>query len=59
MAGNSLSEKEATLLRRAIALAQLGRDRGCHPFGSLLADESGNIRKYFIFIYFLFLVFFF
>lgn len=38
-----LTDKELSLLRRSIALAQIGRDRGCHPFGSLLADQDGNI----------------
>jgi tRNA(Arg) A34 adenosine deaminase TadA len=35
---------DTNLLRRAIAVAQRSRERGNHPFGALLADESGNVR---------------
>ena len=32
-----------SLMKRAIELAQEARDAGNHPFGALIADESGNI----------------
>ena len=38
-----MTETDFHLLREAIALAQLAREHGNHPFGSLLADEQGNI----------------
>ncbi len=39
----SLSEAEAALLRRAIAISQQAREHGNHPFGALLADVHGNV----------------
>ena len=38
-----MTEKDLRLLREAIELARLAREHGNHPFGSLLADEQGNI----------------
>jgi tRNA(Arg) A34 adenosine deaminase TadA len=34
---------QLTLLRIAISLAVSAREHGNHPFGALLADETGNI----------------
>ncbi len=36
-------ETDLRLLRRAIALADLARTHGNHPFGALLADETGQV----------------
>jgi tRNA(Arg) A34 adenosine deaminase TadA len=38
-----LPDQDLALLRRAIALAETSRARGDHPFGALLADESGTV----------------
>jgi len=38
-----MTKTDLNLLRAAIELAQLARDHGNHPFGSLLADEQSNI----------------
>ena len=39
----SLTEQDARLLRRAIAVAQRARDNGNHPFGALLASPEGEV----------------
>ncbi len=36
-------DKDISLLRRTIELAEEAKAGGNHPFGSLLADEAGNI----------------
>ncbi len=36
-------DRDAALLRRAIALAEAARARGDHPFGALLADAEGEV----------------
>ena len=36
-------EQDIAFLRQTIALAQQSRDRGNHPFGSILVDEGGNV----------------
>ncbi len=41
--GQILTPADEALLRRAIALALRSRAVGNHPFGALLADESGNV----------------
>jgi tRNA(Arg) A34 adenosine deaminase TadA len=40
-----VSETDLAHLRRAVALAQEARDRGDHPFGSLLAAPGGPILE--------------
>jgi tRNA(Arg) A34 adenosine deaminase TadA len=39
----TLTPTDEELLLRAIALAQLAREHGNHPFGSLLADGTGQV----------------
>jgi tRNA(Arg) A34 adenosine deaminase TadA len=39
----TLAPRDEELLLRAIAIAQLARERGNHPFGSLLADDAGRV----------------
>jgi tRNA(Arg) A34 adenosine deaminase TadA len=39
----TLAPIDEELLLRAIALAQLAREHGNHPFGSLLADRAGRV----------------
>lgn len=36
-------DQHLMLLRRTIAVAELARANGNHPFGALLADESGKV----------------
>lgn len=38
-----LTDRDRELLEEAIALAQKARDQGRHPFGSLVADETGTV----------------
>eukprot|EP00128_Syssomonas_multiformis_P001310 Colp12_sorted_trinity150504_noHs@4275 len=38
-----MSTQEEKLMLRAVQLAQDARDKGNHPFGSLLADANNNI----------------
>ena len=38
-----MSNGNRQLLRRAIELARLARERGNHPFGALLVDARGNV----------------
>jgi tRNA(Arg) A34 adenosine deaminase TadA len=38
-----MNERDTALLRRAIALSALARDRGDAPYGALLADADGRV----------------
>lgn len=38
-----LSDQDLRLLRETIALSQEAKDRGRHPFASLVADENGAV----------------
>jgi tRNA(Arg) A34 adenosine deaminase TadA len=42
MAMQDASEEDLIYLRRAIALAKEARERGRHPFGSLIVNEHGE-----------------
>ncbi len=37
-----VTEQDLIFLRQAIQLARDARDRGCHPFGSLIVNERGE-----------------
>lgn len=38
-----MSEKDIELLYETVRIAHEAVERGCHPFGALLADENGKI----------------
>ncbi|MGD1823553.1 MAG: nucleoside deaminase [Pleomorphochaeta sp.] len=38
-----LNEKDIILLYETVRIAHEAVERGCHPFGALLADKDGNI----------------
>ena len=40
---NSLTDTDLAFLRQSIALAQRARDKGNHPFGSVLVDNKGTV----------------
>jgi tRNA(Arg) A34 adenosine deaminase TadA len=42
MNGEEVTELDLKFLRRAIELARQAREKGRHPFGSLVVDESGK-----------------
>lgn len=39
----SVTDLDRTLLERAVVLARIARASGNHPFGALIADETGTI----------------
>jgi tRNA(Arg) A34 adenosine deaminase TadA len=38
-----MSEKDVEILYETVRIAHEAVERGCHPFGALLADKDGNI----------------
>ncbi|MGH4038226.1 MAG: nucleoside deaminase [Sphaerochaeta sp.] len=38
-----MSEKDVAILYETVRIAHEAVERGCHPFGALLADKEGNI----------------
>jgi tRNA(Arg) A34 adenosine deaminase TadA len=43
MRAQMVNENDFKLIRAAIDLARIARDKGNHPFGAILADEAGRV----------------
>jgi tRNA(Arg) A34 adenosine deaminase TadA len=43
LSGTVLTDQELGFLRRAIEEARAAKERGCHPFGSIVVDAGGSI----------------